>query len=221
MVLGPILGALGRAAPMVGAAAREMIKRGAMPASGKVVTETVKRAAPKAAAKATKPVTKISQGAANKVQRQIDKANAASQRGKDLAQKTKQTLGYKRIEGTAPGKQVTGPTMRERVGKVAGATVTAAGVASAVPAAMSMSRSSAAPAKPAAKAAPAKPAAKAAPAAKDASSKQVATKGGNYPVYAKKSGEAQDFRSAFAAARKSGKKEFTWQGRRYTTEMKK
>lgn len=48
----------------------------------------------------------------------------------------------------------------------------------------------------------------------------VKTKGGNYPVYAKKSDKAASFRKAFAAARKSGKKTFTWDGRKYNTKVK-
>ena len=48
----------------------------------------------------------------------------------------------------------------------------------------------------------------------------VKTKGGDYPVYKKKSSAAQSFRSAFAAARKSGEKVFTWKGRKYTTKTK-
>jgi len=47
------------------------------------------------------------------------------------------------------------------------------------------------------------------------------TKAGNYPVYSKKSSAAKSFRSAFADARKSGRKTFTWQGRKYTTKVKK
>lgn len=61
--------------------------------------------------------------------------------------------------------------------------------------------------------------AKAAPSSK--SVKTVHTKGGDYPVYKKDSAEAQSFRGAFADARKAGKKTFTWQGRSYTTEVKK
>ncbi|WP_412521799.1 hypothetical protein [Shewanella algae] len=44
--------------------------------------------------------------------------------------------------------------------------------------------------------------------------------GVKYPVYDKNSAEAKDFRRAFAAARKAGKKIFTWQGRKYTTKLK-
>lgn len=50
--------------------------------------------------------------------------------------------------------------------------------------------------------------------------KTVKTKGGDYPSYKKTSNEAKEFRSAFAAARKAGKKEFTWQGRKYNTKVK-
>ncbi len=53
--------------------------------------------------------------------------------------------------------------------------------------------------------------------AKPAASK---TKGGNYPVYPKKSSQAASFRSAFASARKAGKKTFTWEGRLYNTKLK-
>ncbi len=47
------------------------------------------------------------------------------------------------------------------------------------------------------------------------------TGGGFYPVYEKNSGEAQDFRSAFSKALASGLPTFSWQGREYTTEVKK
>ena len=57
--------------------------------------------------------------------------------------------------------------------------------------------------------------------AKPAASKgSVQTKGGNYPVYPKKSSQAASFRSAFASARKAGKKTFTWEGRLYNTKLK-
>jgi len=46
------------------------------------------------------------------------------------------------------------------------------------------------------------------------------TAGGDYPIYKKDSKPAGDFRSAFAAARKAGKSEFTWNGRRYNTKTK-
>lgn len=46
------------------------------------------------------------------------------------------------------------------------------------------------------------------------------TRGGDYPVYKKGSSSAQSFREAFASARKAGKKEFTWQGRKYNTKLK-
>jgi hypothetical protein len=46
------------------------------------------------------------------------------------------------------------------------------------------------------------------------------TGGGIYPTYKKKSEPAKNFKSAFAAARKAGKKTFTWDGRKYTTKVK-
>ena len=46
------------------------------------------------------------------------------------------------------------------------------------------------------------------------------TKGGEYVKYGKKSKAAKSFRSEFAAARKAGKKAFTWDGRSYSTAMK-
>jgi hypothetical protein len=49
---------------------------------------------------------------------------------------------------------------------------------------------------------------------------QKSTKAGTYPIYKKKSDSAKNFRSAFADARKAGKKTFTWQGRKYTTKVK-
>jgi len=45
----------------------------------------------------------------------------------------------------------------------------------------------------------------------------VPTGAGDFPVY--KGAPAQNFRTAFAAARKGGKKTFTWQGRKYTTDV--
>lgn len=48
----------------------------------------------------------------------------------------------------------------------------------------------------------------------------VKTKAGTYKTFKKKSAAAGSFRSAFATARKSGKKTFTWNGKRYTTEQK-
>lgn len=46
------------------------------------------------------------------------------------------------------------------------------------------------------------------------------TKGGTYGIYKKKSAAAGSFRSAFATAKKAGKKTFTWNGKRYTTKTK-
>jgi hypothetical protein len=54
----------------------------------------------------------------------------------------------------------------------------------------------------------------------DATTSQKSTKAGTYPVYKKKSDTAKSFRSAFAEARKSGKKVFTWNGRKYNTKVK-
>jgi hypothetical protein len=51
--------------------------------------------------------------------------------------------------------------------------------------------------------------------------KTVKTKGGDYHVYKKGSGTAKSFRQAFREARKAGKSTFTWQGRKYTTALKK
>jgi len=48
--------------------------------------------------------------------------------------------------------------------------------------------------------------------------KTVKTKGGDYKVYRKGSDKAKSFRSAYAAAKKAGKKTFTWDGRKYTTD---
>ena len=47
--------------------------------------------------------------------------------------------------------------------------------------------------------------------------RNVPTGAGDFPVY--KGAPAQNFRTAFAAARKGGKKTFTWQGRKYTTDV--
>jgi len=47
------------------------------------------------------------------------------------------------------------------------------------------------------------------------------TAGGAYPTYGKKTRSAKSFKKTFAAARKGGKKTFSWQGRKYTTKLKK
>ncbi len=55
--------------------------------------------------------------------------------------------------------------------------------------------------------------------------KVVKTKGGNYPVHAKKSKSAKSFRKTYAEARRKamagGAKTFTWNGRKYSTDKKK
>lgn len=48
--------------------------------------------------------------------------------------------------------------------------------------------------------------------------KTVKTKGGDYKVYKKDSAKAKSFRSAYAEAKKAGKKVFTWNGKRYSTK---
>ena len=47
------------------------------------------------------------------------------------------------------------------------------------------------------------------------------TGGGAYASYKKKSGAAKSFRKSFAAARKRGAKTFKWDGRSYSTAVKK
>lgn len=42
----------------------------------------------------------------------------------------------------------------------------------------------------------------------------------DYPIYKKPTDSAASFRAAFAKAKKAGKKTFTWEGRKYTTEEK-
>jgi hypothetical protein len=59
-----------------------------------------------------------------------------------------------------------------------------------------------------------------APKADDKPVKTVQTGGGAYPVYKKNSAKAASFRDAFASARKDGKKEFEWNGRKYNTKVK-
>jgi len=49
----------------------------------------------------------------------------------------------------------------------------------------------------------------------------VKTKGGDYPIYKKKSASAKSFRETFRLNRKAGKKTFKWRGRMYTTQLKK
>lgn len=77
-----------------------------------------------------------------------------------------------------------------------------------------------APNKPAEnKASSPQPTSKPAPRSSDSSSNKSASSS-EYKTYAKGSAEAKDFRANFAKARKSGDKDFTWQGRKYTTKLK-
>lgn len=46
------------------------------------------------------------------------------------------------------------------------------------------------------------------------------TKGGTYPTFKKGSTIANDFKSAFAKARREGKSTFMWDGRKYSTKTK-
>ena len=46
----------------------------------------------------------------------------------------------------------------------------------------------------------------------------VKTEGGKYDIYGKGSDKSKDFNKAFGDASKSGKSEFEWEGRKYTTE---
>ena len=61
------------------------------------------------------------------------------------------------------------------------------------------------------------------PSAKKGTGKPMASMGKNYKAKEKEAGRkaiASNFDQAFAAARKAGKKEFTWRGKRYNTKMK-
>jgi len=44
---------------------------------------------------------------------------------------------------------------------------------------------------------------------------------GDYPIYNKQSDKAKSFRNTFSTARQSGAETFEWDGRKYTTELKK
>ena len=82
-----------------------------------------------------------------------------------------------------------------------------------------------APAKSSAPAAPAKSSLTAGQRAKIDSAASDLMKAGpssakDYKSYTKSSDVAADFRRNFAAARKAGEKEFTWQGRKYSTKTK-
>ena len=61
---------------------------------------------------------------------------------------------------------------------------------------------------------------KPATAAPPKTSKDGRTNPKDYPTYKSPTKSAASFRTAFAAARKAGKKTFTWEGRKYTTEKK-
>ena len=61
------------------------------------------------------------------------------------------------------------------------------------------------------------------PAAKKGTGKPMASMGKDYKAKEKEAGRkaiASNFDQAFAAARRAGKKEFTWRGKRYNTKLK-
>jgi hypothetical protein len=61
------------------------------------------------------------------------------------------------------------------------------------------------------------------PSAKKGTGKPMASMGKDYKAKEKEAGRkaiASNFDQAFAAARRAGKKEFTWRGKRYNTKMK-
>lgn len=59
------------------------------------------------------------------------------------------------------------------------------------------------------------------PESQQASDTPVSFDKNNYPIYNKQSNKAQSFRDAFRQARREGEGTFTWDGRLYTSELKK
>ena len=53
----------------------------------------------------------------------------------------------------------------------------------------------------------------------DAKGLSVKTKGGDFPVYRKETPSAQSFKEAFRQARRDKKATFTWQGRKYSSDL--
>ncbi len=142
------------------------------------------------------------------------------------------TAGVKQPKTTTPARTARGATKAEPRGVVVASGKVADVMRAPAPKAKAPAPKAKAPA-PKATAAPA-PKATAAPAPKtkvtvrearpaytDVSPPPRKSGKSEYVVYEKKSSEAQSFRDAFAAARKGGAKTFTWQGRKYTTEVKK
>ena len=114
-------------------------------------------------------------------------------------------------EATAAGSRANVRSGRRRIGAAATAASTA-------PLAMSSNTSSSTATKPKPKARGAGSRARNQAASKITGRKM--TRAGEYKTFAKDSSAAKNFRSAFATARKAGKKTFTWNGKRYTTETK-
>ena len=192
------------ALPLLGIAA--MIGRAGIAAATrkfgkKAVQEAVKKGAKPRGATRNKPAPKAApkKPAGTKPRGATRKKPTAAKKPaapKKPATGAKKPRGATRTTGQAPRSRRAGTapkTTRNRTGKVmAGAT--AASVA--IPMASSVIKGG------------------------DKPVRTVKTKGGDYPVYKKSSDKAASFRKAFAAARKSGKKTFTWDGRKYNTKVK-
>lgn len=194
------------ALPLLGIAA--MIGRAGIAAATrkfgkKAVQEAVKKGAKPRGATRNKPATKAApkkpattKAASGKPRGATRVKPAPKKPATRAASGAKKPRGATRTTGQAPRSQRAGTapkTTRNRTGKVmAGAT--AASVA--IPMASSVIKGG------------------------DKPVRTVKTKGGDYPVYKKSSDKAASFRKAFATARKSGKKTFTWDGRKYNTKVK-
>lgn len=200
--------------PVAGELVKRAIAKGAAPTVGKVVGTTTKEVVKKSA-----PITKSQ--SARKIASKMADQDRQAMRATRTPKPVKPMIDSRYTPSKPPS------DMAAKSGKIAGAAMTAGAAAEATSQAMG-SRRAAAPAS----AAPSRSSPITSPASKrgetftpnprsrSTTTGSTQTKGGEYKTYKKDSAMAGDFRSSFAAAKKAGKSEFTWQGRKYSTKTK-
>ena len=205
--------------PVAGELVKQAIAKGAAPTVGRVVGTATREVVKKSA-----PITK-SQSAKKIASKMADQERQAM-RATRTPKPVKPVIDSRYTPSKPPS------DMAAKSAKIAGAAMTAGAAAEATSQAMGSRRAAAPASAPARSAAPSRSSPITAPASKRGETftpnprsrstvtGSTQTKGGEYKTYKKDSAMAGDFRSSFAAAKKAGKSEFTWQGRKYSTKTK-
>ena len=200
--------------PVAGVLVKQAIAKGAAPTVGKVVGTTTREVVKKSA-----PITKSQ--SAKKIAAKMADQDRQAMRATRTPKPVKPMIDSRYTPSKPPS------DMAAKSAKIASAAMTAGAAAEATSQAMRSRRAAAS-----ASAAPSRSSPITAPASKrgetftpnprsrSTMTGSTQTKGGEYKTYKKDSDMAGDFRASFAAAKKAGKSEFTWQGRKYSTKTK-